>query len=591
MIYLGIYVGHNASAALMRDGKIIYALQEERFTNLKNFFGYPAKSIEYCLEYIKSKNLIIDTAAFSNISHPLFFSKYRFNNFFSISDFHKFYSVSLNKKKAVSFVKNHKKSKKNKGFYLPFDKLNQKYYFNGKFGSSMLEAQLKKQAKQKIKKIIFLDHHTCHAYYSYFSAKNRKDNSCVVSVDSYGDGANQTVWIVKKNKLKLVARTNQFEIARIYKFITLILNMKPEEHEFKVMGLSAYSKKRYILDAYKKIFKNIQKFNGIKIVHNKRPKNLYKFLKESTKNTRFDNIAGALQYFVEKVMKDLLIRINKKYKVKNFYFSGGVSMNVKMYNSLGKLNFVNYLYSPPSGSDESLSIGACYYLSQNVKTHSLNNIYLGKSLVNKDVKLNLELIKKKFSNNNYKVTINFNHKDLASLLMKNEIIAVARGREEFGARALGNRSIIANPSNFAVVQNINESIKNRDFWMPFALTILKEQHKKYVDNKKNFECKYMTMSFDTKKNNFNKIKAGCHPYDKTVRPQILDKDSNPNYYSIIQNFFKKTGIPALLNTSLNLHGSPMASSLDDVIYTFKNSGLKYLYLNDNFLIKKNKNFQ
>ncbi len=586
MIYLGIYVGHNASAALMQDGKIIYALQEERFTNLKNFYGYPAKSIEYCLEYIKSKNLIIDTAAFSNNSHPLFFSKYRFNNFFNVSDFDKFYSVSLNKKKAVSFVKNHKKSKKNKGFYLPFDKINQKYYFNGKFGSSMLEAQLKKQAKQNIKKIIFLDHHTCHAYYSYFSAKNRKDNSCVVSVDSYGDGANQTVWIVKKNKLKLVARTDQFEVARIYKFITLILNMKPEEHEFKVMGLSAYSKKRYILDVYKKIFKNIQKFSGIKIVHNKRPKNLYKFLKESTKNTRFDNIAGGLQYFVEKVIKDLLIRINKKYKVKNFYFSGGVAMNVKMYNSLGRLNFVNYLYSPPSGSDESLSIGACYYLSQNVKTHSLNNIYLGKNLVNEDVKLNLGLIKKKFSNNNYKVTSNFSHKDLASLLIKNEVIAVARGREEFGARALGNRSIIANPSNFAVVQNINESIKNRDFWMPFALTILKEQHKGYIDNKKNFECKYMTMSFDTKKKNFNKIKAGCHPYDKTVRPQILDKDSNPNYYSIIQNFFKKTGIPALLNTSLNLHGSPVASSLDNVIYTFKRSGLKYLYLNDNFLIKK-----
>ncbi len=586
MIYLGIYVGHNASAALMQDGKIIYALQEERFTNLKNFYGYPAKSIEYCLEYVKSKNLIIDIAAFSNTSHPLFFSKYRFNNFFNISDFDKFYSISLNKEKAVSFVKNHKKCKKNKGFYLPFDKFNQKYYFNGKFGSSMLEAQLKKQAKQNIKKIIFLDHHTCHAYYSYFSAKNRKDNSCVISVDGWGDGANQTVWIVKKNKLKLVARTDQFEIARIYKFITLILNMKPEEHEFKVMGLSAYSKKRYILDVYKKIFKNIQKFNGIKIVHNKRPKNLYKFLKESTKNTRFDNIAGGLQYFVEKVIKDLLIRINKKYKVKNFYFSGGVAMNVKMYNSLGRLNFVNYLYSPPSGSDESLSIGACYYLSQNVKTHSLNNIYLGKNLVNKDVKLNLGLIKKKFSNNNYKVTSNFNHRDLASLLMKNEIIAVARGREEFGARALGNRSIIANPSNFAVVQNINESIKNRDFWMPFALTILKEQHKGYIDNKKNFECNYMTMSFDTKKNNFNKIKAGCHPYDKTVRPQILDKESNPNYYSIIQNFFKKTGIPALLNTSLNLHGSPVASSLDNVIYTFKRSGLKYLYLNDNFLIKK-----
>ena len=131
--------------------------------------------------------------------------------------------------------------------------------------------------------------------------------------------------------------------------------MKPEEHEFKVMGLSAYSKKKFILDVYKKVFKKIQKFDGIKIVHNKRPKNLYLYLKEATKDFRFDNIAGGLQFFVEQLMKELLIRIYKKYKIKNFYFSGGVSMNVKMYNNLGKLSFVNFLYSPPSGGDESLS--------------------------------------------------------------------------------------------------------------------------------------------------------------------------------------------------------------------------------------------
>ena len=124
--------------------------------------------------------------------------------------------------------------------------------------------------------------------------------------------------------------------------------------------------------------------------------------------------------------------------------------------------------------------------------------------------------------------------------------------------------------------------------MPFALTILKDTHKEYIHNEKSFECDYMTMSFDTKKKNFNKIKAGCHSYDKTVRPQILEKASNPNYYSIIKNFSNQTGIPALLNTSLNLHGNPVASSLDNVIYTFKNSGLKYLYLDDNFLIKKRK---
>ena len=509
MIYLGIHAGHNASAALMISGKVIIAVQEERFTNLKNFYGYPAKSIEYCIKYIKENNLIIDVAAFATINDYLFFSKYRFNNYFKISDFHKFYSVSLNKNKAISVVKGHKESKKHKGFYLPYDKIKKKDYFNPKIRKKLFLAQLNKQGKKYIKKITFLDHHTCHAYYSYFSAKKRKDNSCIVSVDSFGDGANQTIWIAKKNKLKLVAKSDQFEVARIYKFITLILNMKPEEHEFKVMGLSAYSKKKFILNVYEKVFKNIQKFNGLKIIHDKRPKDLYNYLKETTNSYRFDNIAGGLQYFVEKLMQELLSRIYKKYKVKNFYFSGGVSMNVKMYNDLGKLKFVDYLYSPASGSDESISIGACYYLSKNIRTYPIQNIYLGKNLTNKNVEINLETLKEKFSNKKYLIFKNFNHKKLASLLANNQVVAVAREREEFGARALGNRSIIANPSNYNVVQKINESIKNRDFWMPFALTILKDKHKDYIENKKNFECDYMTMSFDTKKNNYHKIKAGC----------------------------------------------------------------------------------
>ena len=149
MIYLGIYVGHNASAALMIKGKIIFALQEERFTNIKNFHGYPGQSIKYCLEYAKRKNLIIDIAAFATINNPLFLSKYRLNNFFSVSDFDKFYSISLDKKKAISFVINHKKTKKNMGLYLPFDKIKKKDYFNVKLSRKILESQLKKQAKQK----------------------------------------------------------------------------------------------------------------------------------------------------------------------------------------------------------------------------------------------------------------------------------------------------------------------------------------------------------------------------------------------------------------------------------------------------------
>jgi len=120
----------------------------------------------------------------------------------------------------------------------------------------------------------------------------------------------------------------------------------------------------------------------------------------------------------------------------------------------------------------------------------------------------------------------------------------------------------------------------------FALTILETKHKKYIKNPKNIKSAFMTIGFDTISEKYNKIIAGTHIYDRTVRPQILEQSQNPNYFSLIKEFEKITGVPALLNTSLNLHGNPVSSTLDDVIYTFKNSGLRYLYINDEFLIQK-----
>ena len=130
-------------------------------------------------------------------------------------------------------------------------------------------------------------------------------------------------------------------------------------------------------------------------------------------------------------------------------------------------------------------------------------------------------------------------------------------------------------------------IKSRDFWMPFALTILEEKHKAFLENSKNLSCEYMTMGFDVKKSKVKKIIAGCHPYDKTVRPQILKKVRNESYYNLIKSFYRLTGIPAVLTTSLNLHGNPIASDIHDVYKVFLNSELKYLYINNNYLIKKN----
>ena len=594
MIYLGINTSHGASASLMVNGKIIISIQEERLTNIKNFHGYPKKSIDFCLKYIKKNKLKIDIAAFTTCYDEAFGHKYPFGHFFEIEDYQKYYGeeyyVKKIKNKSVEkYLKKLSLDKRNTAdLYLPLKEVTGKNLFNQAFFIKMLKKFLLMQGKDLIDKITFLDHHSCHAHYAFYYQPNRNRKSAVVTLDSDGDNMNQTVWIydVKLDKIVRKQFSNQCDLARVYKLVTLILKMKPDEHEYKVMGLAPYAKKSYSLKVYNEVFKNLLKVKDMKVLYKNRPKDLYLYLSEKTKPYRFDNIAAAAQMFVEDIAIQVFKQINKKFASEHFYLSGGVSMNVKMNKEILGLKFVKSLSVPPCGTDDSLSIGACYYLAVKKKEkriESLKNIYLGRSISIYDTAKKIE---KYFDNNDYKIISNFTHKQIAQLINKNYPVAIARDREEFGARALGNRSIIANPADYSVIKIINESIKNRDFWMPFALTILKKDHRKYIINPKNNRSEHMTIAFDTVSKNYKHIIAGTHPYDRTVRPQILDRSENPNFYSIISEFKKLSGVPALLNTSLNLHGNPISSSIEDVIKTFKYSGLKYLYINDKILIKK-----
>ena len=157
---------------------------------------------------------------------------------------------------------------------------------------------------------------------------------------------------------------------------------------------------------------------------------------------------------------------------------------------------------------------------------------------------------------------------------------------EFGQRALGNRSILADPRDLKIKEKINSAIKNRDFWMPFAPVILKRLSNKYLVNPKNLESPHMTIGFDTTKLGYEKMPAACHPADKTARAQILEKKDNVGLYNLIDEFYKITGTGALLNTSFNLHGYPIVNSIKDAIYVFKNSELDGLLLNNFFITKK-----
>jgi carbamoyltransferase len=175
---------------------------------------------------------------------------------------------------------------------------------------------------------------------------------------------------------------------------------------------------------------------------------------------------------------------------------------------------------------------------------------------------------------------------IAALLQEGKILARCAGRMEFGQRALGNRSILADPGNLVVKERINAAIKSRDFWMPFAPVVLDSYADRYLINPKKLESPHMTLGFETTPEGYAAMIAACHPADRTARAQILRRETNPVLYSILEAFERKTERGALLNTSFNLHGHPIVNTPAEAVFVLENSGLDGLVMNHYLILKK-----
>ncbi len=603
MKILCIQDGHNASASLMINGEIILALQEERFNEIKNYTGYPYESVQYCLNFLKKEKLNLDLAGIASTFKNPYGDKIKMFNNFKPSDFKNWWKTKINFNYFVTkigqkanFVKNKKRDKstikylkeiRNK-YKNKFEHYDYKFLNDNIINKPHLEIELfKNERLRKFSshiglskdKIEFIDHHTCHAFYGYYSS-NLNGKDCIIStIDGGGDGYKQTTWSVKNKKLKLLSRNNSCPLGKYWKIICVLLSLKPMEHEYKIMGLAPYAKKKYT-DEVVREFKGLCEIKKYDILEKKlsnKSLSLYEFLEKKLSNYRFDAISGGIQKFTEDLVVKYITKILKKTKHKNFVGSGGLYMNVKMNKMISEIDILKNIFISGSAGDESLSIGACYFLNKGRKSLPLKNLYLGF----KEEKIDIKKISMKFRLKEIK-----NFDPIIKELESGKIIGMYNGRTEFGARSLGNRSILARPDLKDTVKNINEAVKNRDFWMPFAISILKKHHKKFISNKKSLESPHMTLGFDTVKKNLKYIVSGTHPYDGTVRPQILEKNFNINYYKLIEKFYKKTKIPALLNTSLNLHGKPMVNNIKQALYTLSNSKLDCLIINYKYIVKK-----
>lgn len=570
MTILGIHDGHNASAALMVNGELKYVLQEERLTNEKNKSGFPFKSIDLILK--KSGITIgdIDYVAFNGHYMPK--TGKRGENL-------QIYNSYLEANSLINLSSLRRMIRYSKPIAKLLEKRNK-------------EARLRliEGLGCSREKVHFVEHHELHASTAYFGNGNFDEDILVMTNDGSGDQVCATIGIGRNGKIRRIAEVNsRHSVGSLYAIFTYLFGMIPLEHEYKIMGMAPYVDKKYsrlIADELHSMFSFSEDGLTWEFKKGYSVFTSMKLFSEFMKLKRFDSLMGGVQLFIEEFLCKWISSATKHTGIKKVTLSGGTFMNVKANQLIMELNEVDSIFVFPSCGDESNSIGAAYYLHE--KMYGINgltelkDIYFGVSFTNAEIE---EAIKSYNFKMNYRIEfVEEMELQLAKLLNDGIVVARFSGREEFGARSLGNRAIIANPSKEGIIREINEMIKSRDFWMPFASSILDTDIDKYVITNAKAKPYYMILTYNTKAE-AEKIKAGIHPYDRTVRPQMVTKSHNVDYWNLINEFKKISGIGGVLNTSLNLHGLPLVHLPQDAFHVIENSKLKVLAIG-NFLITK-----
>ena len=595
MKILSITLEKCSGCAVLIDDKIVFSTSEERYSRIKSDSSFPKNSINDALSFSGLKGTDFDKIIICGNKLSVLAPLMNEYSTFSIDDqiraMEEYWYPNLVLGKNKSFLEVFKDKINLEQF--PFNteigkrfdvsKLHNPYTEeDGKNVSNFFKQIIASFLGVEQEKIIHMEHDWCHAAYALYGSPIRDDNTLIVTADAWGDDLSGTLSVYSKEKgqIERVKEYNHkdFQLARIYRYTTLVLKMLANEHEYKVMGLASYYNGP-IIEKVEKVFDKMLQSDGLEFIFNKDILDIYDYLKNNLKNFRFDHIAAGLQSFTEKILVNWFSNAISRYNAKSVVFSGGVSMNVKANMKISQIPKIEKFFVCGAGTDETLPIGACYHWAEmnGIKPKPLDTLYLGSNAVydEKDISSLAQYTVKKFNS----------EEQILEQILENKIVAVCRGKMEMGQRALGNRSIIADPRTRSNVEKINNSIKKRDFWMPFAPVILEEYQDLLIQNPKKIDSPFMTIAFETKDGK-NKFPAGVHQSDGTARAQLLKKEHNPILWNLIFKFYEKTGIPALLNTSFNLHGEPIVRTIHDALRVFDKSELEVLWLNEHIIEKK-----
>lgn len=575
MYTLGIHIDHDASAALVKDGQLVAAIAEERFTRIKHYPHAPIRAIQFCLDQAKIKASDIDLVVIPSIIPR------------------QGIEVFLNPKGQVTKFNQGEETEKDFSYYLR--------YF-------LIQAANKIELAPKITlptyapkfnfknnlEVLRIEHHLGHAAAAYYGS-GFTEKTLVITSDATGDLLSMVIWLGKNGKitpLKKIGREGS--LGAFYSTVTEALGWWATDGEGKTMGLAPYGnikKTRGVLDFIRPRFKNgelIEKYDwknhgfwqdlGADHFHYEKSWDVLKLVKKYGK----EDIAAEAQRVLEEELLGIVEYWIKKTETKHLAAGGGVMLNVKANQRIWDSGLLDEFYLYPDSGDSGGSVGAALYgyfiKNPKQKAKKINNAYFGPEYTDKELEKILKIrgLKYKKLSKKSKVT------QAAKLLSQGKIIGWFQGREEVGPRALGNRSILMDPRRAENKDIINSRVKFREGFRPFCPSVIAEEAKNYFRNIK--EAPFMIVSHDVLEEKKKVIPAVTH-VDGTARPQTVTKSQNPLYYSLLKEFGTMTGVPVLLNTSFNIKGEPIVHTPSDAIRCFYDTGLDYLILG-NFILEK-----
>ena len=598
-------MGHDASLSYY-DGENIFAIDEERLTRFKHDGTSIKKSLECLSKYQHiNKNDISFSLCYEDenyFSNPKFVLRKKIEKkirkVFKLTEIKQQKEI-LGRGKINFFLKLLLKIPYSIHIiyliieYFLFKKLRKKNF--KRTIKDYLENDFKKE-KLDIKNLNFYDHHTTHCVGAYFFSPFEKCLS--ISLDLVGDRHFSKVFFCEAENIKEIASSKIFlnkrneviSIGRIYVFFTAYLGFTPNSDEGKVEALAAYgSKKNNKLYDYLIKSTMVSKDNQIII-----DENIIDFLEKNISKFELEigreNIAAAVQGYLEDSVLAYVKQLINQYKVKDICLSGGNFANVKLNMKLYEESGIRNLYIIPAMTDSGAGLGA---LILNLRKKKLINYktfkdkkyvmpYWGPHFSNDEIKKTL----KKFED---KIIISDETNDLwqknfAKLITNGKIGGLFQGRMEFGPRALGNRSIIGDARSLKTKERINSVVKGRPNFQPFCPSILEEDREKLFEQ--SYKNKHMTCAFKMKKE-FTTILPSAVHIDNTARPQFVEEKDNVNYYKILREIKKITGYGVVVNTSFNKHGRTMVTKPEDALNDFLDSKLDFICFQGIFVFKKN----